>query len=71
MHIKSPTPVSTFIYTDYVQGEGRWTKSIAGESIDTIEIEKMCSEYPTLDKAYRNFINVYSMCVDDFNKRGE
>ena len=71
MLVKRSTPVETWIYSDYLNGEGRWAKSIPGESIHTAEIEAMCVQYPTLEKAYRNFLNVYSMCVDDYEKKEE
>ena len=38
------------------------------------EIEKMCKEYPGLEKVWRNFKSVYDMCKQDFEgkkKAGE
>jgi len=42
--------------------------------IDKDEIEKMCKEYPALEKVWRNFKSVYDMCKQDYEgkkKAGE
>ena len=45
-----------------------------GNKIDPSEVEKMCKEYPALDKVWRNFKSVYDMTKQDFEgkvKAGE
>ena len=42
--------------------------------IDPDEIERMCKEYPALNKVWRNFKSVYDMCKQDYKgkiKAGE
>ena len=42
--------------------------------IDPNEVEKMCKEYPGLEKVWRNFKSVYDMCKQDYEgkkKAGE
>ena len=42
--------------------------------IDPDKIERMCKEYPALEKVWRNFKSVYDMCKQDFEgkkKAGE
>ena len=42
--------------------------------INVLEVERMCKEYPGLEKAYRNFKSVYDMVKQDFEgkkKAGE
>jgi hypothetical protein len=42
--------------------------------IDVLEVERMCKEYPGLEKAYRNFKSVYDMVKQDYEgkkKAGE
>lgn len=43
--------------------------SIFGNHVDAIrpdEVEKMCKEYPALDKVWRNFKSVYDMVKQDY-----
>ena len=43
-------------------------------TIDPDKVEKMCEEYPALEKVWRNFKSVYDMCKQDFEgkkKAGE
>ena len=43
-------------------------------SIDPDEVEKMCKEYPALEKVWRNFKSVYDMVKQDYEgkkKAGE
>jgi len=43
-------------------------------AIDPNEVEKMCKEYPGLEKVWRNFKSVYDMCKQDYEgkkKAGE
>ena len=43
-------------------------------NIDPNEVEKMCKEYPGLEKVWRNFKTVYDMCKQDYEgkkKAGE
>ena len=51
------------------------TNNILGDTrISPEEIEKMCKEYPGLEKVWRNFKSVYDMCKQDFEgkkKAGE
>ena len=35
-------------------------------SIDTEEVERMCKEYPALEKVWNNFKAVYDMCKQDY-----
>jgi len=35
-------------------------------NIDINEVEKMCKEYPALEKVWRNFKSVYDMCKKDY-----
>ena len=43
-------------------------------NIDPNKVEKMCEEYPALEKVWRNFKSVYDMCKQDYEgkiKAGE
>lgn len=43
-------------------------------SIDPSEVERMCNEYPALEKVWRNFKSVYDMVKQDYEgkkKSGE
>lgn len=43
-------------------------------NIDTTEVERMCKEYPALEKVWRNFKSVYDMVKQDYEgkkKAGE
>ena len=43
-------------------------------NIDPNEVERMCQEYPSLEKVWRNFKSVYDMCKQDYEgkkKAGE
>ena len=45
-----------------------------GNKIDPDEVAKMCKEYPSLEKVWRNFKSVYDMCKQDYEgkkKAGE
>lgn len=53
-----------------------WINSITinDTRISPEEIEKMCKEYPGLEKVWRNFKSVYDMCKQDYEgkkKAGE
>jgi len=42
--------------------------------IDPDKVERMCKQYPALEKVWRNFKNVYDMCKQDYEgkkKAGE
>jgi hypothetical protein len=42
--------------------------------IDVLEVERMCKQYPALEKVWRNFKTVYDMCKQDYEgkkKAGE
>lgn len=44
------------------------------KKLDPQEVERMCKEYPGLEKVWRNFKSVYDMCKQDFEgkkKAGE
>jgi len=49
--------------------------NLTGEAqISPNEVEKMCKQYPGLEKVWRNFKSVYDMCKQDFEgkkKAGE
>ena len=52
---------------------GNWTLS-GFNSISPSEVDKMCKEYPALEKVWRNFKSVYDMCKQDYEgkkKAGE
>ena len=43
-------------------------------NIDPDKVERMCKEYPALEKVWRNFKSVYDMCKQDYEgkeKAGE
>jgi len=43
-------------------------------SIDPSKVERMCKQYPALEKVWRNFKSVYDMCKQDYEgkkKAGE
>ena len=45
-----------------------------GMNIDINKVERMCKEYPSLEKVWRNFKNVYDMVKQDYDgkvKAGE
>ena len=49
-----------------------WT--FTNNSIDPSEVERMCNEYPALEKVWRNFKSVYDMVKQDYEgkkKSGE
>jgi hypothetical protein len=55
---------------------GDWNLSgdFGAISINPYEVEKMCKEYPALDKVWRNFKSVYDMVKQDYEgkkKAGE
>ena len=39
--------------------------------IDPSEIERMCKQYPALEKVWRNFKNVYDMVQQDYKGKKE
>jgi hypothetical protein len=39
---------------------------ITNNSIDTDEVERMCKEYPSLEKVWSNFKSVYDLVKQDF-----
>ena len=38
-------------------------------NIDPDRVERMCKEYPALEKVWRNFKSVYDMCKQDYEGR--
>ena len=53
-----------------------WTTNTSyfEDSVSFNEITKMCKEYPSLEKVWRNFKSVYDMCKQDYEgkkKAGE
>ena len=53
---------------------GDWSLSGDFGRIDPVEVEKMCKEYPALEKVWRNFKSVYDMVKQDYEgkkKAGE
>lgn len=57
---------------DTVSIDNIWT--LSDNRIDPENIEKMCKEYPGLEKVWRNFKSVYDMCKQDYEgkkKAGE
>lgn len=55
----------TDINTDWIYGR---------ITIDPDEVERMCKEYPALEKVWRNFKSVYDMVLQDYEgkkKAGE
>jgi uncharacterized protein YqfB (UPF0267 family) len=40
-------------------------------NINPDEVEKMCNEYPALEKVWRNFKSVYDMCKQDYQGKKE
>lgn len=68
--------VTRYTYSDYLDNPGTFTKMrfSIGETLHTGEIEDMCQHYPALDKAFRNFMDMYHVCRDDYynklNKKG-
>jgi hypothetical protein len=53
---------------------GDWNLSGNFGRIDPYEVEKMCKEYPALEKVWRNFKAVYDMVKQDYEgkkKAGE
>ena len=62
----------TFTISDDTINIGDWNLSIDG--IYPSEVEKMCKEYPGLEKVWRNFKSVYDMVKQDYEgkkKAGE
>ena len=58
------------INIDYVRGDWVFTNN----SIEPSEVERMCNEYPALEKVWRNFKSVYDMVKQDYEgkkKAGE
>tara|TARA_B110000977_G_scaffold149485_1_gene189476 strand:+ start:461 stop:829 length:369 start_codon:yes stop_codon:yes gene_type:complete len=51
------------------------TKIDLGTKLNFLDdVERMCKEYPALEKVWRNFKNVYDMCEQDYKgkvKAGE
>ena len=49
-------------------------RTFANNSIEPSEVERMCNEYPALEKVWRNFKSVYDMVKQDYEgkkKAGE
>ena len=63
--------VAVYEYTDYMDGPGTFTRVrfSPGMTLHTGEIEDMCKVYPALDKAYKNFIDLYHICRDDYHSK--
>ena len=40
------------------------------ELLNTKEIEKMAEQYPALQKAYKNFKQIYDIVKHDYQKKG-
>ena len=57
---------NTFIYSTNV-----FDNSITfNELLNTKEIEKMAEQYPALQKAYKNFKQIYDIVKHDYQKKG-
>ena len=75
--ISDGTNSSYTLASDWTNGVGIDTidiTSIFGETYNEQEIEKMCKEYPGLEKVWRNFKSVYDMVKQDYEgkkKAGE
>jgi hypothetical protein len=57
---------------DGITSDYRW--AYENTKLDKLEIEKMCKEYPALEKTWRNFKSVYDMVKQDYEgkkKAGE
>ena len=57
---------------DNITSDYRW--AYENTKLDKLEIEKMCKEYPALEKVWRNFKSVYDMVKQDYEgkkKAGE
>ena len=57
---------------DNITSDYQW--AYENTKIDKLEIEKMCKEYPALEKVWRNFKSVYDMVKQDYEgkkKAGE
>jgi phosphopantetheine adenylyltransferase len=57
---------------DNITSDYQW--AYENTKIDKLEIEKMCKEYPALEKTWRNFKSVYDMVKQDYEgkkKAGE
>ena len=57
---------------DNIKSDYHW--AYENTKIDVLEVEKMCKEYPGLEKVWRNFKSVYDMCKQDYEgkkKAGE
>ena len=69
--ITDPSDGTFTIDTDSVY-TGDWRFS--NNSIDPNEVDRMCKEYPALEKVWRNFKSVYDMVKQDYDgkkKAGE
>jgi len=49
-----------------------WDNTVTfNELINTGEVEKMAKEYPALDKAYRNFRQIYDLVKADYKSKNK
>ena len=49
-----------------------WDNTVTfNELINTGEVEKMCTEYPALDRAYRNFRQIYDLVKADYKSKNK
>jgi len=64
----SPSPTTiTFDTLDTLQTDDNITFDVNNiNMIDISEIEDMCTEYPALEKAWRNFKTLYDMTLQDY-----
>jgi hypothetical protein len=68
--VYSGTNDGTFTITDDATtiniGDWNLTGDFGAISINPYEVEKMCKEYPALEKVWRNFKAVYDMVKQDY-----
>jgi len=48
-----------------------WIIDTGLNNINTNEVERMCKEYPALEKVWRNFKSVYDMVKQDYKGKQE
>jgi len=58
------------IPSDELLNQYSWD-NLFNELINTGEVEKMCAEYPALDKAYRNFRQIYDLVKADYKSKNK
>lgn len=59
---------TSVLYTSNITPNITWTNTTWPEStsIDTDEVERMCKEYPALEKTWRNFKATYDLVKQDW-----